>query len=61
MWGLFRQRLLPHKWIAFGFIFLSFIGEALVLTPFFLFFILSGFIVPMRRQRTQAAPPLLEV
>jgi hypothetical protein len=58
MWGLFRQRLLPHKWIAFGFIFLSFIGEALVLTPFFLFFILSGFIVPMQRPGTRAVPPL---
>lgn len=58
MWGLARQRLLPHRWLAFALFFLSFIGEALILTPFFLLFILSGFITSRQRSIARAAPAL---
>lgn len=57
MWGLARQRVLPHKWLVFLLFFLSFIGEALILTPFFLMFILSGF-VSNRRGATASQTPV---
>lgn len=56
MWGLARQRLLPHKGAAFLLFFLSLVGEALVLTPFFLMFILSGFIASRQRSAFPASP-----
>ncbi|MFN6934482.1 MAG: O-antigen ligase family protein [Tsuneonella sp.] len=55
MWGLARQRLLPKRGLAFVFLVLSFIGEALILTPFFLMLILSGFVSSRPRTSSHAA------
>ena len=58
LWGLARQKLLPKRGLAFLFLFMSFVGEALILTPFFLMILLSGFVTPRRRAATHPAPLL---
>ncbi|NCQ63599.1 MAG: hypothetical protein GW757_06670 [Alphaproteobacteria bacterium] len=44
--GLARQRFFRHKWLIGAAFFMTFIGETLILTPFFLAIILSGFLIP---------------
>ena len=48
--GLFRQRFFRHKILFGAAAFLTFIGETLILTPFFMAIILSGLLAPQARQ-----------
>lgn len=55
LWGLFRQRLFRRK-ILFGtIIFLAFLTEPLIMTPFFMFIVLSGMLVPRLVQFRRSA------
>ena len=59
LWGLFRQRMLPDRALVGALLFISFLSEAIVLTPFFLLFILSGLLLvpePGRRRKRPASP-----
>jgi O-Antigen ligase len=44
--GMFRQRFLPHRWLVGLLLLLSFSGESIILTPFFLLLIMSGMALP---------------
>ncbi len=59
LWGLFRQRMLPDRALVGTVLFISFLSEAIVLTPFFLLFLLSGLLripAPARRQSPRPSP-----
>lgn len=45
LYGLFRQRLLPDGALVGAILFLTFLSESIMLTPFFLLFILSGLLL----------------
>jgi hypothetical protein len=45
LWGLFRQRMLPDRMLVGGLLFVSFMTESIMLTPFFLVFIFSGLLL----------------
>jgi len=53
--GMFRQRFLPHRLMVGLLLFLSFLSESIVLTPFFLLLIFSG-LAPHRPLRAAVAP-----
>lgn len=55
LWGLFRQRMLPDRALVGTVLFISFLSEAIVLTPFFLLFLLSG-LLRMPAAASQAPP-----
>lgn len=42
LFGMFRQRFLPHRGLVGLLLLLGFMGEAIIMTPFFLLLILSG-------------------
>jgi hypothetical protein len=44
-WGIFNQQFFANKFIVGIMLFLSFISESMILTPFFLLIILSGLVV----------------
>ena len=48
VYGMFRQTLLPNRWVIGVWLLLSLFGEAIIFTPFILMIILSAF-VPNRR------------
>ncbi len=48
LWGLFRQRMLPDRLLVGGVLFLSFLTESVMLTPFYLIFIFSGLLLAPR-------------
>lgn len=50
MAGLLRQRFFPHRLLIFLLLFLSFMTEALIATPFFLMFVFSGLLVAAERR-----------
>ena len=60
--GMFRQRFLPHRWLVGMLLFLSFMGEAIILTPFFLLLILSGLAPPevVRRKQRNFRPEVAQ-
>jgi len=64
-WAMLRQRLFPRPWLFAGLLLMSFVGEALVLTPFFLLIMFSGLLSAGRarvpaRPRTGWRPPAAE-
>ena len=50
VYGMFRQTLLPNRWVIGVWLLLSLFGEAIIFTPFILLIILSAF-VPHRRPK----------
>lgn len=54
--GLFRQRFFPDRTLLGAVLFLSAIGEALILTPFFLMIIFSGLLLAEKADRRQQVP-----
>jgi len=54
--GMFRQRFFRHRWLVGGLLFLTFFGESMVFTPFFLMIIYSGLMLGKRVARTADAP-----
>lgn len=59
LWGLFRQHMLPDRALVGALLFLSLLSEAIMLTPFFLLFILSGLLrAPLSRPAFPATQPL---
>jgi O-antigen ligase len=52
--GMFRQRFLPHRGLVGLLLLLGFMGEAIIMTPFFLLLILSGLPLPAMSR----APPV---
>jgi O-antigen ligase len=59
LWGLFRQRFLPDRWLVGVCLFLSLLGESVVFTPFFLLIVFSGLLgrVNAVRRRPRALAP----
>ena len=56
LWGLFRQRMLPDRLLVGGLLFVSFLTESIMLTPFFLIFIFSGLLLAPAAARKPAPP-----
>jgi hypothetical protein len=52
--GMFRQRFLPHRALVGMLLFLGFMGESIIMTPFFLLLILSG----LRLTAKEREPPV---
>ena len=46
LFGMFRQTLFPHRAVFGALLFLSFISESMIFTPFFLMIIFSGMLAP---------------
>lgn len=62
LWGLFRQRMLPDRLLVGGLLFVSFMTESIMLTPFFLIFIFSGLLLSPRpsRRREPVGQPVIQ-
>jgi hypothetical protein len=50
--GIFRQQFFRHRWLIGAALFLTFLSESLIFTPFFLMIIFSGLSLAPRRQGT---------
>lgn len=55
MYALAKQRFFRHRALFAAILFLSFLSEALVLTPFFLMIIFSGLLVAARKHQPRVA------
>lgn len=52
IWGILKQKILPHPWLISVILMLSMVGEALIFTPFILMIIFSAFVKSRVKKHT---------